>query len=281
MPRKKSPNNNYFNEDVENAIHTYNVCTDERERNRIFSIIYPALAKVAQVWRNKIKPTYVELPPDELEMDCICFMLGKLSMIKAGKGRAFSYLTVTARNYYIQANMVAYRKKLKGYSLDSLPDTFDIEDVVSDRVEKMEWNAKLLNSFIEYIEDNFDDMFTTKVQKKFANSLIPKIKEFQFADEINRKDILNHISDESGIKRGLVTKHINRIASFFSLFKEHFQAYGVAPKFKEKIYLNEDDKEYIRKNYQHYSKNSGLAGISRKLGINYEMLRQYVIESKI
>lgn len=279
MPRKKNPNNNYFNEDVETAIHTYNVCSDEREKNRIFRIIYPALAKVAEVWRNKIKPTYVELPPDELEMDCICFMLEKLPMIKAGKGRAFSYLTVTARNYYIQANMVAYRKKLRGDSLDALPEHFDVVEVVSDRVEQMESNAKLFYSFMEYVEHNFDDMFPTKAQKKFANSFIPKVKGFQFADEINRKDLLNDIADESGIKRGLVTKHMNRVASFFSIFKDHFEVYGVHPKFKEKLHLNEDDKEYIRKNYQHYSKHSGLSGISRKLGINYEMVRQYVKQS--
>jgi hypothetical protein len=278
MPRKKNPNNQYFNEDVENAIHTYVVCTDERERNRIFSIIYPALAKIAQVWRNKIKPTYIELPPDELEMDCICFMLEKLPMINAGKGRAFSYLTVTARNYYIQHNMIAYRKKLKGYSLDSLPDTFDIEDVVSDRVEKMEWNAKLLSSFIEYIEGNFDNIFTTKVQKKFAEPFFNKIKGFQFADEINRKDMLNELSVDLNMERGIVTKHVNRIASLYSAFKKYFETTGKIPKFKEKLHLTKEDEMYIKQHYSHYSKQNGINGLSRILGVKYDVIKEWVNE---
>jgi hypothetical protein len=110
MPRPKNPNNNYFNSDVEEAIHAFNICDDERERNKLFKIIYPALAKVAQVWRNKIKPTYVEIPDDELEMDCVTYMLERLHMVKRGKGKAFSYLTVTARNYYIKENMKWYAK---------------------------------------------------------------------------------------------------------------------------------------------------------------------------
>ena len=110
MPRPKNPNNNYFNSNVETAIHLYNLSTDNIEKNKIFNIVYPALAKLAQVWRNKIKPVYVELPPEELEMDCIAFMLERLHMVKEGKGKAFSYLTVTARNYYIQENMKGYSK---------------------------------------------------------------------------------------------------------------------------------------------------------------------------
>jgi len=119
MPKPKNPNNQYFHSGVEDAIHQYNVSTDESEKNKLFRIIYPALAKIAEVWYNKIKPTYVELPMEDLQADCLCFLVQKMHMVKEGKGKAFSYLTVTARNYYIQQNMIAYRKKLKGYSLDS------------------------------------------------------------------------------------------------------------------------------------------------------------------
>lgn len=276
MPRKKNPNNNYFNSDVEEAIHAYNKSTDERERNKLFSIVYPALCKVAEVWRNKIKPTYIELPPDELEMDCVTFMLEKLPMIKSGKGKAFSYLTVTARNYYIQGNMSAYKKRLKGNSIDSLPEHFDIEDKPSNRVEQMEWVGTLFETFMEYMNDNFDEMFPAKQQKIFGKVLIEKLRTDGISHDFNRRKFMNDVSDETGIARGLVTKQVNRVASFFSTFKEYFEVYGVKPKFKQKLHLNDEDKEYIRKNYQHYSKTNGLSGISRKLGINYEVLRNYV-----
>jgi len=70
MSRPKNPNNNYFNQSVEDAIHQYNLSTNDAEKNKLFRIIYPALFKVAEVWYNKIKPTYVELPMEDLQADC-------------------------------------------------------------------------------------------------------------------------------------------------------------------------------------------------------------------
>lgn len=276
MGRKKNPNNNYFNQDVENAIHQFNLTTDERERNKLFSIIYPALAKICQVWRNKIKPTYVQLPDTELEADCLTFLLEKLPMIKAGKGKAFSYLTVTARNYYILANQTAYRKRLKGYSLECMPEHFDVEEKPSDRVEEMEWNGTLYDAFIEYMESNFEEMFPQSTHKIFGRLFLDKLKVDGLSEDFNKRKFLNDIAKDSGIERQRVTKQLNRVASFYSTFKEYYEKHGVKPQFKEKLYLTESDKEYIHKHYQHYSKHSGLNGISRILGIKYEVVRNYV-----
>jgi hypothetical protein len=276
MGRKKNPNNNYFNQDVETAIHLYNLSTDDREKNKLFNTIYPALAKVAEVWRNKIKPVYVELTPEELEMDCITFMLERLHMIKEGKGKAYSYLTVTARNYYIQENMKGYAKKLKGYSLETMPDTFDVPEVITDRVEQMEWNSVLFDSFMEYMEENFENIFVSKAQKRFGECFIVKIKENVLRTDFNRRRVLNEITSETGIERGQITKHVSRVASQFSTFKDYYEKWGKKPEFKQKVEITESDKEYIKKHYQHYSKRNGLQGISRKLGLEYDIVKAYV-----
>jgi predicted DNA-binding protein YlxM (UPF0122 family) len=276
MGRKKNPNNNYFNSDVETAVHLYNLSTDDSEKNKLFNKIYPALAKVAQVWRNKIKPVYVELTPEELEMDCITFMLERLHMVKEGKGKAFSYLTVTARNYFIQENMKGYSKKLKGYSFEAMPDTFDVPDVPTDRVEQMEWNGALFDSFMEYIEENFNNIFPSKKQKLFGSCLIVKLKENVLVTDFNRRKMLNEITAETGIDRGVITKHVSRVASQFSNFKDYYTLYGKKPEFKQKVELTDSDKEYIKKNYQHYSKKFGIQGISRQLGLEYDVVHEYV-----
>lgn len=280
MPKPKNPNNQYFHSGVEDAIHQYNVSTDESEKNKLFRIIYPALAKVAEVWYNKIKPGYVELPMEDLQADCLCFLVQKMHMIKEGKGKAFSYLTVTARNYYIQQNMIAYRKKLKGYSLDSLPDTFDIEDVETDRVEQMELNGALFDSFMEYIEENFGAMFPTKSQSVFGEFLIPKLKENLLIMDSNRRQILNEIASESGIDRGVVTKHLSKVAAQFSIFKKYYVQFGKKPEFKRKLHLTKSDKGYLIKNYKHYSKTFGVEGMARQLGVEYEVVKKWVTERK-
>ena len=276
MPRKPNPNNQYFNSEVEESIHTYNVSTDETERRKLFRIIYPALAKVAEVWRNKIKPVYVELPPEELELDCIAFMVDKLPMVKRGKGKAFSYLTVTARNYYIQANMAAYTKKKKNSPISSLPDKFDIEDVPSDRVEQMEASAKLFETFLEYIDENFDEIFPTKKHKLFGSVFMEKVKTDGLSESFNRRKFLNEVSKLTGIERGTVTKHVSKVASHFTTFREYYEMYGTKPEFKERLIVTEKDEAYIRKNYIHYSKRNGVNGISRRLGIPYNVVLDWV-----
>lgn len=275
MPRPKNPNNQYFNSDVEEAIHTYNVSTDDTERTKLFRIIYPALAKLAEVWRNKIKPVYVPLTPEELELDCIAFLLEKMYMVKRGKGKAFSYLTVTARNYYIQQNMVAYSKRKK-HSLISLSDNFDIEDVPTDRVQQMEDSAELFDKFMEYIDENFDEIFPTKKHRLFGNIFMEKVKTDGLLETFNRRNFLNDISQETGIERGMVTKHVNRVASHFTTFKEYYEMYGSKPEYKERVTVTERDEAYIRKNYVHYSKRNGVNGISRRLGINYNVVLEWI-----
>lgn len=276
MARKKNPNNQYFSNEVEEAIHAFNLSTDERERNKLFSAIYPALAKVSQVWYNKIKPNYADLDGEELQLDCITYMLERLHMVKEGKGKAFSYLTVTARNYFIQANMKGYTKKLKGYSLEAMPETFDVPEVPSNRVDEMESNGTLFDTFLEYMEENFDRMFAQKKQKQFGIVFLKKLKESSTSIDFNRRKMLNELADETSIERGIVTKHVNRIASYYSTFKTHFETYGVKPMFKEKLTLTESDKEYIKKNYEHYSKVNGINGISRKLGIKYDVVKRWI-----
>jgi hypothetical protein len=281
MPRPKNPNNNYFNESVEEAVHSYNLSTDEREKNKLFSIIYPALAKIAQVWRNKIKPTYVEIQDDELEMDCITYMLERLHMVKKGKGKAFSYLTVTARNYYIQENMKWYAKHKKNPSIDALSDKFDVEDVPSNRVEEMEASGKLFDTFMEYVDENFDEIFPTKKHKIFANVFMEKVKTKGLSLDFNRRKFLNEVSAETGIERGTITKQVSRVATQFTIFKEYYDMYGTKPTFKEKNTISDKDAEYIRKYYKHYSKTYGVNGISRKLGIPYDVVLDWVNQSTL
>ena len=59
MGRKKKPENNYWNQAVEDAICAYNTSTDDRERNELFKTIYPALCKVSEVWFNKLKVSLI------------------------------------------------------------------------------------------------------------------------------------------------------------------------------------------------------------------------------
>ena len=58
--------------------------------------------------------------------------------------------------------------------------------------------------------------------------------------------MLNEIASETGIDRGVVTKHLSKVVSQFSTFKEYYEVFGKKPEFEQKLYLTEIDKEYIK-----------------------------------
>ena len=82
MKRKKSANNQYFNESVEQAIQLYNASETQLERDKHFLIIYPAISKIAEVYYNKIKPEYMDGEMNEIMMDCNCYLSERLFRIK-------------------------------------------------------------------------------------------------------------------------------------------------------------------------------------------------------
>ena len=152
MPRKKNPNSvsNYFNDSVEEAIQLYNKAETQTERDNLFRIIYPAIYKIAEVMYNKVKPTYMDGDILEIMMDCTSYLTERLYRIKEGKGKAFSYLTVCARNFYIFHNQRAYTGTKKTIKLDYLNENWDIADDTSHREEEMETSTKLLKKQYNY-----------------------------------------------------------------------------------------------------------------------------------
>jgi hypothetical protein len=88
--------------------------------------------------------------------------------------------------------------------------------------------------------------------------------------------MLNEIASESGIDRGVVTKHLSKVASQFSAFKKYYVEFGKKPEFEKKLQLTKSDKGYIIKNYKHYSKKFGLEAMARQLGVEYEVVKNWV-----
>jgi hypothetical protein len=277
MPRKKNPNNNYFHEGVEQAILDYNKADSSVERDKIFTIIYPALCKIAEVMYNKIKPTYADGDGLEIQNDCVVFMLSKLDKIVEGKGKAFSYMTVTARNYYIQLNMKAYKDVKKTISFKDLSENFDIEDVPSNRPEQIELNCTIYEKFLMYLEEHFDKIFLTRHKKIFGRALLNKLNSFDLLEkDVNRRKILNELFEDTGVNRNNITKYINLVSGHYTTFKEAYLRDGSVNYFIDKTKLTADDKRYIDENYQAYSKHKGNNGLGRILGVNTSVITEYI-----
>ena len=279
MGRKKNPENNYFHEGIEQAILEYNIAKTQDERDRLFRIIYPAIAKVAQVFYNKVKPTYIDGDPMEIQMDCIAYLTERLYRIKEGKGKAFSYMTVCARNYYIQNNVIAYSKVGKVVNTSELPETFDMVDIVTDRVDEMEASADLLNAFADYLETNIEAFSSsaTRKSKPVIQAVIKIIRDVDNIQNFNRRDIMNSLTEIDGLKidRHYITTVFNRITTHYEMFKKEWLKTGKPIPFWDKNQLTPEEIEFCVKNYTPIHRTLGIIALAKKFGVEqYEVRKE-------
>lgn len=278
MPRKKNPNSasNYFNESVEEAIQLYNKAETQNERDRLFRIIYPAISKIAEVMYNKVKPTYMDGETEDIMMDCTSYLTERMFRIKEGKGKAFSYFTVCARNYYIFHNTRAYTGVKKTVKLDYLNENWDIADDSSDRIEEMEDSAKLLAAFVDYMDENKDKFVTSKKGNVVVQAVIDFLRDVDSIEDFNRRNIMNDLTEINGYKidRHYITKLFNRLQVHYSAFSREWKRTGKAISFWDKDELTEEEIKYCIENYIPNKGGNSIVGLSKRFNVEEYIIRK-------
>jgi hypothetical protein len=278
MPRKKNPNSasNYFNESVEEAIQLYNKAETQDERDRLFRIIYPAIYKIAEVMYNKVKPTYMDGEMLDIMMDCTCYLTERMFRIKAGKGKAFSYFTVCARNYYIFHNTRAYTGVKKTLKLDYLNENLDIADDSSKRIEEMEDAAKLLAAFVDYMDENKDKFVTSKKGNVVVQAVIDFLRDVDSIEDFNRRNIMNDLTEINGYKvdRHYITKLFNRLQVHYIAFSREWKKTGKAISFWDKEELTPEEIKYCIENYLPNKGKNSIVGLSKRFNVEEYTIRK-------
>jgi len=276
MPKKKNPSNNYFHSGVEEAIQLYNKAETQEERDRLFRIIYPAIYKISEVMYNKIKPTYIEGESLEIMMDCTCYLTERLHRIREGKGKAFSYFTICAKNYYIFHNQKAYKEVQKTLKLDVLNENWDIADVDTGRVEQMEQSAKLLSAFVDYIDENKERFINTKKGNIVVAAVIDLLRDVDSIKDFNRRNIMNDLTEINGYKvdRHYITKVFNRLQMHFGVFSREWIKTGKAIPFWEKDRLTAEEVKFCIENYTPNKGGLSIVGLSKKFHVEEYTIRK-------
>jgi hypothetical protein len=276
MPRKKNPANNYFHEGVEEAIQLYNKSESELERNRLFTIIYPALAKISEVYYNKIKPSYIDDEPMHIQMDCTAYLTERLHRIREGKGKAFSYFTICAKNYYIFWNQKGYKEVQKTLKLDVLNENWDIADIDSDRVEQMEDAAKLLSAFVDYMDEHRAKFVNTKKGNVVVAAVIDFLRDVDSIEDFNRRNIMNDLTEINGYKvdRHYITKVFNRLQMHFSVFSREFIKTGKSIPFWDKDTLTPEEIKFCIENYVPNKGGYSIVGLSKRFNVEEYTIRK-------
>ena len=210
MPRKKK-SKMYFTEDTERAIIEYNKSDSPAVRNAIYKneIQYP-FEKLAENILNTFKFTYFDVPKEDIQCEVVSTLIQKIHMFKEGKGKAFSYFSIVAKNDLILKNNANYKRWKKTSLISEMPETWNPENDFYDTElgdEYMEFRELML----EYWEKNLTRVFTKKRDIQIADAVLELFRRSQYIENFNKKHLYLLIREMTDCKTHYITKVVNEM----------------------------------------------------------------------
>ena len=96
---KKGSSRYYFTQITENAIIRYNKSDDTRLRNKIYNEhIHKAFDKLCENIIHTFKFYYFDVSSEDVKHEVVSFLVINIHKFKEGKGKAFSYFSIVAKN---------------------------------------------------------------------------------------------------------------------------------------------------------------------------------------
>ena len=242
MAKKKSKKN-YFTEETENAIVQYNLTTVLSDRNKIYDeyIKYP-FDKLAENIIHTFKFYYFDIPYEDVKHEVVAFLNEKIHKYTQGKGKAFSYFSIVAKNYLINHNNNNYNKFKNTDALDVVDNHRKIVNEII-RETDIEHKKEFMDEFIEYVDSNLNVLFKTKEEIQVADSILELFKQRENIEEYNKKALYILIRERTGMRTQYITKIVNQLKRmYFLLFQEYKITGNINP-----VVLNQ--KEVVLDNY--------------------------------
>ena len=221
-PRK---NRMYFTPITEAAIIAYNNEPDYSLRNQVFNEhIFKALDKLAENIIHTFKFYYFDGGARETKHEVVAFMLEKLPKFQEGKGKAFSYFSIVAKNYLIQNNNKNY-KHLKEKAPVLKIDTN--RDVVNEEAAKdyAETRLVFLDAFIDHYDAQVETRFKSERDRQIAYSVLQLFRERENIENFNKKALYIMIREMTNTKTQYITKVVNIIKNeYLETFEQYRKA---------------------------------------------------------
>jgi hypothetical protein len=221
-PRKSKM---YFTPITEAAIIAYNAESDYKLRNKVFNEhIHRALDKLSENIIHTFKFYYFDYGARELKQEVVAFMLEKLPKFQEGKGKAFSYFSIVAKNYLIQNNNKNY-KAMKEKAPVLAIDTQ--RDVTNEEMKKdfNDQRASFMEAFIDHYDKQIPKVFKSERDRKIAYAVIQLFRERDNIENFNKKALYIMIREMTNTRTQYITKVVNIVKKEYSdTFKKYQEA---------------------------------------------------------
>ena len=228
MPRKKKKNSRmYFTQDTENAIVRYNKSDDTVLKNKIYEehIEYP-FDKLVENIIHTFKFYYFDVPSEQVKHEVVSFLVLNIHKFKEGKGKAFSYFSIVAKNYLILHNNSNY-KKMKSH--DDLIKLDYVRDIRSERekVDFDESNREFVIQMLEYWDNNITNIFKRQKDILVADAVLELFRKIVNIENFNKKALYIMIREMTGSNTQHITRVINQMKNYYYSMMSEFSVTGI------------------------------------------------------
>ena len=216
MPRKakKGSPRYYFTQDTENAIIRHNKETRPHMRERIYNEhIRTAFEKLAENIIHTFKFYYFDVPSEDVKHEVVSFLYMNMHKFTEGKGKAFSYFSIVAKNYLILHNNNNY-KKMKQTDSDEVTDYKRDPMTEASRADLVQAKKEYVDLFVEYWTNNLTTVFKRKQDMDVANAVLYLMENRQNIENFNKKALYILIREMTDSN----TQHITRVVN---VMKKH------------------------------------------------------------
>lgn len=213
--RSKTKEKMYFTEDTENAIVEYNQSSDIKIRNDIYNEkIKYSFEKLVENIFNTFKFCYFETGPLEVQKETVSHLVANIHKFEKGKGKAFSYFSIIAKNYLIFQNNSNYKRFNQHIEIgeDNSENTCKLQK--EDSHYKEEENREFINLMVNYWEKNINKLFAKQRDINIANAIIELFRNSDRIDSFNKKALYLYIREISSCKTQQITKVINKMKNY-------------------------------------------------------------------
>ena len=224
--KKKTPKNYYFNQTTENAIIRYNKTDDAALKNKIYTqhISYP-FDKLAENIIHTFKFYYFDVPSEQVKHEVVSFLVMNMHKFKEGKGKAFSYFSIVAKNYLILHN----NKNYKHYKIHDKMEVLDYGNSLTnkqDEYDTAQFNEQYVEEMLDYWEENLTNIFRRQKDILVADAVLEMFRRRQNIENFNKKALYILIREMTGSKTQHITRIVNVMKKYNSQLIREFQTTG-------------------------------------------------------
>ncbi len=225
--RKKRKKNYYFHEGTEKAIIRYNNTDNAHLKNKIYNEhIRAAFDKLAENIIHTFKFYYFDVSSEQVKNEVVSFLVLNIHKFKEGKGKAFSYFSIVAKNYLILNNNKNYKMGKIHQQMDVLDYKRNVQNE-NEMESKSETAELFINELHRFWDVNLTNVFRGDKDIRVADSVLHIFRIKENIENFNKKALYILIREMTGSNTQHITRIINVMKKYNKRLQYEFDMYGM------------------------------------------------------